>query len=411
MAFAVTALTVGNNNTDLASYATASVTPTAGSRPVIFFVVRRAAAPNLGTVSGNGLTWTLLGDVAFNGGGQFWRIAAYIGSGTPSAGAITMAFAAQVQLECVWSVFEVADNPVVVQTPVAASGTSTTPLATLAAFSDPNNLTLGLMGGDGFGTAAITATPGSGFTQIHQKLNAPSQNSICFTEKKATADTTVDASLTESVLWGMIAVELGTNLTPINLSDTATAAEGLSASATLTGSDSVTGAEATAMSATASLAEPVSVAEAPTATAMVSLAETATASEALAASVTAALLEAVAAAESPAVSVTLGLSDAATQTRALTVTATVTGADPVTAAELLSANASLSLQEAATGSDAALITNLISVADGVTLAEALSLLTILAFATGVGATEATDLVVYTVGGSGGVEIDVWGVIG
>jgi hypothetical protein len=244
MAYAVTALTSGNDNVDRASYNTLFVSPTAGRRPVIAFLSRMGGGvtPNLGTVSGNGLTWTYLKDVTFASGAQRWRLAAYIGSGTPSPGVVTIAYAGQTQLECVWSVCEVADAPIVVQTPVSATGTSNAPIANLAAFADANNLTLGVLGALGTGAAAIVATAGSGFTQIHHLYNAPSFNDLLFTEKKATADTSVDASLSESIVWGMLAVELGALPPPNDGSGTITAEADLTGAASVAreGSGSIT---------------------------------------------------------------------------------------------------------------------------------------------------------------------------
>jgi hypothetical protein len=92
-------------------------------------------------------------------------------------------------------------NNGIVQSAVG-TGTSVTPLATLAAFGSANNATF-----QAHGHAAATATtPGTGFTELSDTTTATPAQAL-ETEWSVANDTTADATIT-SAAWGAVAVEI-----------------------------------------------------------------------------------------------------------------------------------------------------------------------------------------------------------
>lgn len=113
MAWSATAKASASSSTDANSYATGSHTP-AASRVLVAVVQNdKATTPDLPTVSGNGLTWSLLTDgtnsatIVKASGTQFrLSVLAALTGGSPSAGAVTADFGGVTQLGCIISVFE-----------------------------------------------------------------------------------------------------------------------------------------------------------------------------------------------------------------------------------------------------------------------------------------------------------------
>lgn len=107
---------------------------------------------------------------------------------------------------CIWALNEfthvdTATNDGVVQT-ATGTGSSTTPLATLAAFGSANNATFGA-----FGVAAANAgTPSTGYFEMNDNTLA-TPNHALQTTYRPDNDTTVDETIT-SAAWGALAAEL-----------------------------------------------------------------------------------------------------------------------------------------------------------------------------------------------------------
>jgi len=192
----VTKLTRGTSTTDATSYATASVTPTANKVVVIIFGYRDSAA--VPTVSGCGLTWTLIdGNTGLYG---YWGIAA-----SPSSGAITMTFTGDACTSCAWSVFELdhanTTTPIVQTAKDGKSGSDGS--VGLGAFSSVDNATFG-----GFmHMANESSTEGAGFTEIDDVSVATNSVGL-ITEWKDTNDTDVGASWSTVANWVGLAFEV-----------------------------------------------------------------------------------------------------------------------------------------------------------------------------------------------------------
>ena len=204
-------LTSDSNAVDAASFATASIAPTADN--LILVAVANDAATEAGavepTLSGNGLTWVSIGTAKAV---TTARITLFRSMGAaPSAGAITIDFASNTQNACCWSVIEFGNvntggtngSAAVVQSATnTAAFPALTVVVTLAAFASANNATYGA-----FGTTAGTAIePGSGFTEVHDVAAGGSHLS---TEWRVDNDTTVDETHATGANWHAIGVEIG----------------------------------------------------------------------------------------------------------------------------------------------------------------------------------------------------------
>lgn len=143
------ALTGDSSAVNATSYATASITPTAGGLVLAAFDSSTAApSPVEPTASGCGLTWEVVRTFVWDDTGTSRRLTLFKGTGdTPTAGAVTFDLGADTQLSARWSIVEYinADTTIVqdVQDPSSVSaGTSVAPV--LAAFADSSNVTYGV---------------------------------------------------------------------------------------------------------------------------------------------------------------------------------------------------------------------------------------------------------------------------
>lgn len=210
MAITTVNLTTAASSTDASSYTTASITP--GANRLILAWVEHVRSPlgNTPTLSGNGLTWVFVASVDFTSTRRLNLFRA-MGS-SPSAGTVTIDFAGQSQLNCLWSIIEfdgvdtggTHGSAAVVQavTNSAVGGTSFT--VTLGAFSSTQNATAGGFADD---DNTIGISPGSGFTELGE-VTADS-NGHLQSEWRVENDTSVDVSKTTAPPnWGGIAVEI-----------------------------------------------------------------------------------------------------------------------------------------------------------------------------------------------------------
>ena len=189
MAITATALTINRNSANQSSYSTASILPTAGKFCLVA-VVNRGPAASVATLSGCGQTWTQVGHIVWN---TFLHITVFkVIVASPSSGAITIDFGADVQLDCAWSVVEftgLAESPIAqfLTGKTAEPFGAQTLTLTLAAFSHPRNAAVGFFGAEANSNGWAG---GSGFTVIHS--NSVVSESSVLAEFKSTADTTVD---------------------------------------------------------------------------------------------------------------------------------------------------------------------------------------------------------------------------
>lgn len=206
MTIAATSLTSGTDNATTTSYATASISPTTGR--MVYLGVgtiqvsgNEAAAAVPSSVTGAGLTWTLVHDEVSTLTGVHESVyRAYASS--PSPGAVTIAFAGTKAL-CAWSIVEVDGantggtngSSSVVQADGAQNdtGSATDAPVTLAAFADAGNGALAFFFHVGVGSTP-TATPDTGWTELNESTNFEGVGYGIQAAWRADNDTTVATS-------------------------------------------------------------------------------------------------------------------------------------------------------------------------------------------------------------------------
>lgn len=200
-------LTSGGDSTDRSSgpgYTTASVTLKAGRLYLLSVENSAASAAAVSAITG-GPTWTSRATGQYNGTAN--RLSLF--SAVPTVdytGTIDIAFGAT-QTGATWSLDEFSGvdtttNDGLVQVTAVATGTSTTPAATLSAFGSANNATFGVQGH----AANTTSTPGTGHTELSDVGTATPAQAIS-SEWRVDNDTSVDFTIT-SAAWGCLAAEL-----------------------------------------------------------------------------------------------------------------------------------------------------------------------------------------------------------
>lgn len=204
MAITFSNLTTAASALDQTSYTTASVSPAANKLILLYVGNRRSGGlPTQPTVTGAGMTWTL---VTSSDGGNEIRTSIFRAlSASPGSGALTIDFSGIAQDSCGWSVVEHtgADTTgtngagAIVQTATNSNNTTNTGITvTLGAFSDSNNATSGVV----YARSARAITVGTGFSQIGT-ADGGTESTIT-SESRSTNDTSVDWS------WASVATQV-----------------------------------------------------------------------------------------------------------------------------------------------------------------------------------------------------------
>jgi len=170
MAITANHLVTNRNAVAASSFVTASITPTFNRLVLATVCSVAGAAPNTPTLTGNGMTWVLEKTLLDTPGNSKVSIFRSLLATPPSAGAVTIDFAAQSQQACGWSITEFAGvdtsgssggGAIAQSVSATTAAPATTATVTLAAFSNLANVAYGgFMGEDN----ASTFTAGTGFT-------------------------------------------------------------------------------------------------------------------------------------------------------------------------------------------------------------------------------------------------------
>jgi len=166
---AFTSLFASVRTTDGTTFATDSVTPAAGSVTLLHVAAGRTdgTADHPTSVTGAGLTWTRVASVKTTAGNTASSL--WLGTGTPTAGAITATFATTM-MNCglrVTQVTGVATTGTVVQGATAYPA-NTTPAVTLSGVNAANPV----VGYYTAQSASQTATVGDGYTELGVQATA-----------------------------------------------------------------------------------------------------------------------------------------------------------------------------------------------------------------------------------------------
>lgn len=200
MAKACTLLDEGDFTAGGTSGNTNSISPSAGAVVILAFAYDTTTL----SATGNGLTYTLVhNEVSVDGG----RLFVLVGAGaSPTPGVIAIGFDTDAFVDYI--IVNITGS-VLVSAPTntnhdEANGTSTAPAVTLGAFANAANGTLAFI----YSIDAVTVTPGTGFSLID--LN---EGDAMFGHTDAViwqdaSDTSVDATLSGSAAWGIVALEI-----------------------------------------------------------------------------------------------------------------------------------------------------------------------------------------------------------
>lgn len=205
---AVNQIAVGGSTTDGTTFNTDSMSPTAGALHLAHVTTADAdgaAALASASLTGAGLTWTRVADVSSTGTPNgVLHSALFVGTGTPTPGAVTIAPGATVE-SVSWrfiDVTNVATALVQAATAAPANG-STNPGVTLSEVSATNWV---------FGFIAQnngnTITPGAGFTEIGAAQGSTTPSCFIAAQYKATGQNTVSWATTGTVQRTVIGIEV-----------------------------------------------------------------------------------------------------------------------------------------------------------------------------------------------------------
>lgn len=193
----------GGDTTDLATYTTGSITMRAGLLYILSVVnTHGTSASAVSAITGGG-TWTSRSTVQWNG--TLGRTS--IWTCVPTAdytGTLSIAFGGVTQTNANWNLdacygVDTATNDGVVQS-TTATGSSTTPSATLGAFADVDNGVYAAVGSGG----TPTNVPDAGYFELLDATTAVSHKAFYRPDN----DTTPSSVLSGNNPWGECAIEL-----------------------------------------------------------------------------------------------------------------------------------------------------------------------------------------------------------
>lgn len=180
------------------SFVTTSWTPTASRLYLAWVnVYLTGSVPGVPSMSGNGLTWTLVLNTDTYDGNQR-RGALFVAYGSGTAGATTVSMGGVTHSASIVAILEqsgVTSTAAVLQSATAKNNNQQTLSITLGTFGDAANSTLGFYGYKTLSTGGATGMlPGSGFTTLVDDRIDTSR--AVYVEYRLSSDTSVDASLT-----------------------------------------------------------------------------------------------------------------------------------------------------------------------------------------------------------------------
>lgn len=224
MAVAGSNLTSNTSDSSSSSYTTASVTPAANNL-ILLTVTSAGGGGETPTITGNSLTWVLVAKKQASGSTDRQVLLFRAMGASPSSGTILIDFGVS-QVRAAWSVDQFSgtdtsgtngSGAIIQSATNESSGTTTTLVVTLGAFSSSENATFGCFRLSQNGNTLVV---GSGFTSL---ANLNQTNASSLSEWKATNDTSVDMTYTSTASIAIgIGVEIGAALTTISASDSTT---------------------------------------------------------------------------------------------------------------------------------------------------------------------------------------------
>lgn len=207
------ALTAAADSTDGTAFTTASVTLKAGRLYLLTVVNTAASAGAITSITGGPTFSQPVANMTTQFNGTAHRVSVW--AAVPAidyTGTLVINFGAT-QTGAKWALneFSGVDTTTTLGVVQAAVGTgnSTTPLATLGAFSSTANATFGANAN----VADSTTTPGAGFTELSDDATVVTPGQFLQTQWRVDNDTTSDGTIT-SGQWGAIAIEIKADASP-----------------------------------------------------------------------------------------------------------------------------------------------------------------------------------------------------
>ncbi len=209
MAIAATVLTTGGSSSGSSTYTTASISPT-GNSLILIAVDVGDVAPTTPTVSGNGITYSLIDTIQYDTSGfQRWLFLFRGMAPSPASGTVSIAFGSTKNW-CNWQITEFSNvntsgtngSGAIAQNQTN-SGDSTTFSVTLSSFSSFKNRPYVAFSHDG----QYSVTPKTNWTELGE-VNSSNDLTLETEWRSDMADTDCAASISTARVWGGIGVEI-----------------------------------------------------------------------------------------------------------------------------------------------------------------------------------------------------------
>jgi hypothetical protein len=211
MALSFSNLTASGSGTNLSSYNTASISPTAGALLLMAVETDQASGSTnvKPSVSGLSATWTEIGDVNYDTSGTTYRLTLFYGVGATGTGTITISYGGTAQGGCSWSVDQVTGADT--SSPIVQTKSSTVPGS--AATSQSLTLDSAITSGNGAWMAASweaqeSGSAESGWTLLGNGNHTGPAGAVCSMGIAGSSDQSGTISWTTSVANGALIAEI-----------------------------------------------------------------------------------------------------------------------------------------------------------------------------------------------------------
>ncbi|MDQ2995457.1 MAG: hypothetical protein M3R61_00155 [Chloroflexota bacterium] len=216
MAMSASNLAGAGDSANLASYATASITPTANALVLIAVENQLSGTPTIPTVTGCGLTWVQISTCLFDNTFTQARITVFRTLGaSPTTGTLTIDFGGVAQSCAGWTVdqFTGVDTTGTDGSGAIVQSAKTAEPAAAATTSVTATLGSAITSGNAAWTAASweaseTGTAEAGWTALGEGTHASPPDTVKSSWRNASDDNSATTSWTTSALAGAIIVEI-----------------------------------------------------------------------------------------------------------------------------------------------------------------------------------------------------------
>lgn len=209
---AFTALVFTGSTSNVASYASGSITPSANALVICTVSNSKASAADTPTVTGNGLTWVQISTTTWDASTAKRTTMFRAMGSSPSSGAVTADFAGANQTSCQICVVQFTNvatggtngSAAVIQGVTNAANGTTAATVTLAALTGSNNAVYMAAGNR---TVPFGGTPEAGWTENNDTNTLSPNHGFSDIYRLTTTDNTPSTTIA-SDNWGAVAIEI-----------------------------------------------------------------------------------------------------------------------------------------------------------------------------------------------------------